>query len=437
MVEAQGFEQQSCEVPFDVPVISVSGLKDRLGEIASEFYGNPSSDMKLLAITGTNGKTSVSQLVAHALEILGHSCGVIGTLGNGMVGALQSTVNTTPDVVECNRLLADMREQGAQCVTMETSSHGLVQGRVDGLSICLALVTNISRDHLDYHGTMEAYAEAKELLVSHPGLQHVILNWDDERVAAMAVSGSKKTRLWSFSMQNRDDVSVRAEAVHYGKQGIEMVVVHGQSRSTLVSELIGEFNGANLLASLTSLLALGIELPRATAALGKVKPVPGRMQRVPGANTQPMVIIDFAHTPDALEKALLALKRHVDGRIWCVFGCGGDRDAGKRPLMAEVVAQLADELVITSDNPRSETFSAIVADMVKGIPSNVAFQIIEDRLQAVSHAISNATSEDIVLIAGKGHENYQEIAGQKLPYSDFDAAMNALSKLNCISQEGN
>lgn len=433
LVEAEGFETQS----YGVPVIAVPGLKNRLGDIASEFYGNPSAKLKLVAITGTNGKTSVSQLLAQALDYLGQPCGVVGTLGNGLVGKLQSTINTTPDVVDCNRLLAEMHEQGATCVTMETSSHGLVQGRVDGLSIYSALVTNISRDHLDYHGTMEAYAEAKALLVSHPGLEHLVLNWDDERVAAMTASMQKETRLWSFSLQNRDDVAVRTSSVHYGKQGIELVVCHGDSQARLHSELIGEFNGANLVASLTLLLTFGVELAEAVQALSKVKPVLGRMQRVPATIDQPMVIIDFAHTPDALEKALLALKRHAEGRIWCVFGCGGDRDAGKRPLMAEVVAELADELVITADNPRSETFSGIVSDMVKGIPHSVAFQVIEDRADAVAYAISNAAAGDVVLIAGKGHEDYQEIAGRKHPYSDFDAAMSALAKLSAGYGEGN
>ncbi len=423
LVEAEGFEPQSTSVP----VVAVSGLKDHLGAIPSEFYGNPSAHMKLLAITGTNGKTSVSQLVAQALDALGQPCGVVGTLGNGMVGQLEATVNTTPDVVDCNRLLAEMKTAGASCVTMETSSHGLVQGRVDGLTIHSALVTNISRDHLDYHGTMEAYTDAKALLVSHPGLRHLVLNWDDERVAAMASSLQSQTQLWSFSLQNRDDATVTARSIHYGNQGIEMVVRYGEQEASLRSELIGEFNGANLLASLTMLLTLDVDLEQAVQALGSVKPVLGRMQRVSSKEQQPMVVIDFAHTPDALEKALLALKRHVEGRMWCVFGCGGNRDAGKRPLMAEVVAELADEVVITADNPRDESFSAIVAGMVKGIPQSIAFQVIEDRTEAVAYAVRNAHPGDIVLIAGKGHEDYQEIRGQKHSYSDLHAARSALT----------
>ena len=423
LVEATGFDDSQ---NFAVPVVKVPDLKSRLGEIASAFYGNPSSQLKLLAITGTNGKTSVSQLVAQALDYLGSACGVIGTLGNGLVGELEPTSNTTPDIVECNRVLHEMLQRGARCVTMETSSHGLVQGRVDGLSIFGALVTNISRDHLDYHGTMEEYTRAKSLLVSHPGLEHLVLNLDDERVAAMSRDRQPQCALWTFSLQNRDDATVTATKVHFDQDGISLQVRYADQTATIQSSLIGEFNGANLLAGLTLLMSTGIPLSQAAAAMSVAQPVAGRMQRGPSAAGQPMVVIDFAHTPDALEKVLLSLRRHVPGRIWCVFGCGGDRDAGKRPLMAEVVADLADEVVITADNPRSESFGRIVAQMVKGVPEKVAFQVIEDRSAAVAHAISNAEADDVVLIAGKGHENYQEIRGVKHPYSDLSAATKAL-----------
>ncbi|MEE2729223.1 MAG: UDP-N-acetylmuramoyl-L-alanyl-D-glutamate--2,6-diaminopimelate ligase [Pseudomonadota bacterium] len=428
LVEAEGFERHSgVAANASVPVVAIPGLKKHLGHIASEFYGNPSTQLKLLAITGTNGKTSVSQLTAQALDQLGVCCGVVGTLGNGIVGHLEPTLNTTPDVVECNRLLAEMRAAGADAATMEVSSHGLVQGRVDGVTIHSGLITNISRDHLDYHGTMEAYAQAKAQLALHPGLRHLVLNWDDERVAAMVSARQEGTRLWSFSMQNRDDVTVRVLSVHYDKQGIDLTVGYGPQHTSIRSPLIGEFNAANLVACITLLLTLDVDLEQAAAALSTLGPVEGRMQRVEAEASQPMVIIDFAHTPDALEKVLLTLKRHAGGRIWCVFGCGGDRDAGKRPLMAGVVADLADELVITADNPRSETFVGIVADMVKGIPAAVAFQVMEDRTQAVAYAIAHAQANDVVLIAGKGHENYQEIAGNKHPYSDLAAAQAALN----------
>lgn len=438
LVEAEGLQQESLPaVSNPQPVIPVPQLQSKLGVIAALFYGDPSTHLKLLAITGTNGKTSVSQLVAQALDFLGQPCGVIGTLGNGLVGRLESTANTTPDVVESNRLLAEMLEQGASFVTMETSSHGLVQGRVDGLSVYSALVTNISRDHLDYHGTMEAYAEAKTLLARHPDLKHLILNFDDQRVAAMAASANESTCIWTFSQRNVKEASVVATAIEYSKQGMAVTVQCGDELATIHSSLIGEFNGANLLAALTMLLSVGISLRSAAEALSHADPVVGRMQRVHANNDLPMVVVDFAHTPDALEKALLALRRHTDGKIWCVFGCGGERDSGKRPLMAEVVAELADEMIITADNPRSEKLSTIVSDMVKGIPPQSAFQIIEDRATAVAHAIVNAAPQDVILVAGKGHENYQEIQGAKLPYSDGLACEAALQdRVEAMRQRG-
>jgi len=433
LVEAKDFNPEKID---EAPIVQIPNLKSRLGEIASAFYGDPSKQMKLLAITGTNGKTSVSQLVAQALEYLGQPCGVIGTLGNGMVGALEATTNTTPDIVECNRVLSDMLKQGARCVTMETSSHGLVQGRVDGLTIFSGLVTNISRDHLDYHGSMAEYTRAKALLAGHPGIKHLVLNLDDERVAAMSNSVLSECTIWTFSMQNRNDATVAATQVHYDNSGICMDLRFGTQKATIRSALIGEFNAENLLAGLVLLMSSGVSLASAAAAMSQAKPVAGRMQRVPSMSGQPVVVIDFAHTPDALEKVLLALRIHTVGKIWCVFGCGGNRDAGKRPLMAEVVAGLADEMVITADNPRGEEFNRIVSDMVKGIPENVAFQIVEDRNVAVAHAIANASSDDLVLIAGKGHEGYQEVSGVKQPYSDLSAVQSAMQRCSVAGDQG-
>lgn len=432
LVEADGFAAND---RFQLPVIPVSQLQTQLGSIASRFYGNPSAQMTLLAVTGTNGKTSVSQLVSQALVILGEKAGVIGTLGNGLVGQLQETANTTPDVVECNRLLAEMLASGAGFVAMETSSHGLVQGRVDGLSIHSALVTNISRDHLDYHGTMEAYTEAKTLIARQPGLKNLVLNLDDERVADMRTAAASDTKVWTFSLRNIAGAAVTATSIEYQKQGMNIGVQCGGKTATIHSALIGEFNSSNLLASLTLLLCAGVELKAATAALSQVEPIAGRMQCLSHSEQQPMVVVDFAHTPDALEKALLALRQHTSGRIWCVFGCGGDRDAGKRPLMAQVVADLADEMILTADNPRSETFSAIVADMVRGVPEQRAFSIIESRAKAIVHAINNASQNDVVLVAGKGHENYQEVAGVKHPYSDVDVCRGALQSLHQTFEE--
>lgn len=433
LVDAEGF---AVDPSIERPVIPVDALRSRLGLIAANFYGDPSSQLKLLAITGTNGKTSVSQLVAQALDYLGKRCGVIGTLGNGLVGKLELTTNTTPDVVECNRLLADMLVQGAEVVTMEASSHGLIQGRIDGLHVHTALVTNISRDHLDYHGTMEAYAEAKALLACHVGLKNLVLNLDDERVAAMRSVAAPDTRIWSFSLDDSKAATVKATNVVYGKQGVDIYVEHEGQSAVVRSNLIGEFNSSNLLASLTLMLSAGVELRLAADALSHCKPVIGRMQRISFEADQPMVIVDFAHTPDALEKALIALRKHTQGRIWCVFGCGGDRDAGKRPLMAAVAAELADKVILTADNPRSEKLSTILSDMVNGLPPQVAFQIVDDRADAVAEAILNAAVGDVVLVAGKGHEDYQEIQGVKYAYSDVQQCRLALHRRSDVCRKG-
>jgi UDP-N-acetylmuramyl-tripeptide synthetase len=423
LVEADGF---SAEPVVGKPVVVVEGLQSKLGDIASKFYDDPSAKLKLCAITGTNGKTSVSQLVAHALHRLKKPCGVIGTLGNGMVSDLQPTTNTTPGVVDSNRVLKELLDQGAEFVVMETSSHGLVQGRVDGLKIDTALITNISRDHLDYHGTMEAYRDAKALLVLHPMLRNLILNADDDVVISMSSKVEPSVRVWSFSQRHRSDVSVCAAEVSYHRRGIDITVQYAGQQVLLHSALIGEFNGSNLLAAMTVLLAAGVSLSAAADALSSVAPVAGRMQMLKSCSLQPMVVVDFAHTPDALEKVILALRLHCAGRLWCVFGCGGDRDAGKRPIMSEIVCRLSDEAIITADNPRTEKLGNIIADMVKGVPEGTAFQVIEDRAQAVAHAVKNAGEHDVVLIAGKGHESYQEIDGVKFDYSDVVEATAAL-----------
>lgn len=417
------------EIGAELPVIPVVNLKQHLGEIAARFYGNPSAQMDVVAVTGTNGKTTVTQLIAQAAQFVQRKAGVIGTLGNGPVGQLSATSNTTPDVIAINRVLRAMCDENVDVVAMEASSHGLVQGRLDGLSVRVGIITNLSRDHLDYHGSMEAYRDAKALLAQHVSLQHLILNADDESVASMADQSSAET-ITLFSMKSEADVPVKALAVRYENQGLCMdVIAHGKT-GTIDSALVGEFNGANLLAALAGLLALNIDLATACHALGQCAPVPGRMEMVNPASAadEPAVVVDFAHTPDALEKVLAALRVHCPGKLWCVFGCGGDRDAGKRPLMGRIVAEKADCPVVTSDNPRSEKPAAIIADIVKGFPAGMAFDIIESRTSAIEYAVLNAANEDLVLLAGKGHEDYQEVMGVKHPYSDVAAAQAALAK---------
>ena len=425
IAEADGLQLDST-----LPVIAVPALKTRLGELASRFYGDPSARVKLVAVTGTNGKTTVTHLIAQAVDQLQQRGGVIGTLGNGLVAHLEPTQNTTPDIIAINAALHAMAEQNVRVVAMEASSHGLVQGRLDGLTIQVGIITNLSRDHLDYHGSMEAYRDAKALLAQHPSLRYLVLNADDETIASMASLAHSAATVTTFSTHADMSATVKINSIEYGMHGLTMSVAVGDQVASVRSALIGEFNAANVLAALACLLVLDVDLVSACAALEKCRPVPGRMEIVNphAADNDPVVVVDFAHTPDALEKVLIALRRHCQGQLWCVFGCGGDRDAGKRPLMGAAVARFADNVVITSDNPRSEKPAKIIADIVKGIPPGQAFELIEDRVSAIEYAVLNAASHDLILLAGKGHEEYQEIQGVKHPYSDMAVANSAIVK---------
>jgi len=425
-------EAEGLQVPpgVTVPVVPVPGLQQQLGAIASRFYGDPSQHVQLVAVTGTNGKTTVTQLIAQALQQLKITSGVMGTLGNGLAGQLAPTQNTTPDIIDINRLLHEMQQQNAQVVAMEASSHGLVQGRLDGLTLHTGIITNLSRDHLDYHGSMEAYRDAKALLARNHSLKALILNADDAQVMGMAVHAQPGVSVMTFSLRDNSGATVVARNLQFHSRGMRLQVQLDAAVAELESALVGEFNASNLLAALAGLLSLGIALPDACKALGQVQPVPGRVEMVnPQKSAQePAVVVDFAHTPDALEKVIFSLRRHCSGKLWCVFGCGGDRDAGKRPLMGAVVARDADEMIVTADNPRSEKLRNIIGHIVKGIPPQCAYNIIEDRAQAVEFAVLNAAGDDLILLAGKGHEDYQDVQGVKYPYSDLDAARQALQK---------
>lgn len=425
-------EAEGLQVPagVTVPVVPVPGLQQQLGAIASKFYGNPSQHLQLVAVTGTNGKTTVTQLIAQALQQLSITSGVMGTLGNGLVGQLAPTQNTTPDIIDINRLLHEMQQQSARVVAMEASSHGLVQGRLDGLMLHTGIITNLSRDHLDYHGSMEAYRDAKALLARNLSLKCLILNADDDQVMGMAMHAQSTVTLMTFSLREDSGATVIARHLQFHSRGMRLQVQAGAAVAELESALVGEFNASNLLAALAGLLALGVALPEACKALAQVQPVPGRVEMVnpQKSEQEPAVVVDFAHTPDALEKVIFSLRRHCGGKLWCVFGCGGDRDAGKRPLMGAVVARDADEMIVTADNPRSEKLRNIIGHIVKGIPPQCAYNIIEDRAQAVEFAVLNAASDDLILLAGKGHEDYQDVQGVKHPYSDMVAARQALQK---------
>jgi UDP-N-acetylmuramoyl-L-alanyl-D-glutamate--2,6-diaminopimelate ligase len=404
-----------------VPNVSVAGLKQRIGEIAACVYGDPSSQLRMIGVTGTNGKTSVTHWIAQALSFLGTPSVVIGTLGNGFMERLSSASNTTPDAVQLQEALARYAREGAQACAMEVSSHGLHQGRVNGCRFNVAVLTNLSRDHLDYHGSMEAYAEAKAGLFAWPELEHAVLNLDDEFGQALA----RKSTDAEIAGYGFHQGQVVAEAVKAGREGLVLSLNTAWGRAEIRSSLLGRFNAYNLLATLTTLLVSDVPLQQACDALGKITPPAGRMQTL-GGGTCPLVVVDYAHTPDALEKVLATLRPLAgEGRLICVFGCGGNRDKGKRPLMGRAAAQGANLVFVTSDNPRNEDPLAIIADILEGVDGD-GVRTEADRARAIFEAVGTAKANDIVLIAGKGHEDYQEVHGQKTHFSDVEVANKAL-----------
>jgi UDP-N-acetylmuramoyl-L-alanyl-D-glutamate--2,6-diaminopimelate ligase len=406
---------------WQVPNLPVAGLKQRIGEIAACVYGDPSNRLRMIGVTGTNGKTSVTHWIAQALSAIGMPSVVVGTLGNGFAGKLSPASNTTPDAVALQQMLAQYLKEGARACAMEVSSHGLHQGRVNGCCFNVAVLTNLSRDHLDYHGSMEAYAEAKAGLFAWPDLEHAVLNLDDEFGRALVGrTGGAKIAGYGFHQGE-----VVAETVKAEREGLVLLLNTAWGRAELKSSLLGRFNAYNLLAALTSLLVSGVSLDEACAALQQVRPPAGRMQTL-GGGTHPLVVVDYAHTPDALEKVLATLRPLAgEGRVVCVFGCGGNRDKGKRPLMGRAATQGADLVFVTSDNPRNEDPAAIIADILQGAEGD-AMRSEPDRARAIFEAVGAARANDIVLIAGKGHEDYQEAHGQKTHFSDVEVAQKAL-----------
>lgn len=375
----------------------------------------------MIGVTGTNGKTSVSHWIAQAMTRLGKPSVVIGTLGNGFAGRLSPAANTTPDAAELQAMLARYVAEGARACAMEVSSHGLDQGRVNGCRFDVAVLTNLSRDHLDYHGSMEAYAAAKAGLFAWPGLDHAVLNLDDDFGKSL-VGRTGSARVVGYGTRQGE---VRAEAVIERREGLLLVLDTAWGRGELEVPLLGRFNAYNLLAVLAVLLVSDIPFGEAVTALAKVRPPAGRMQTL-GGDGRPLVVVDYAHTPDALEKVLATLRPLAGkGRVICVFGCGGNRDKGKRPLMGRAAQRGADLVFVTSDNPRHEDPLAIIADILQGVKTDSA-HIEPDRARAIFEAVGGARAEDIVLIAGKGHEDYQEIGGRRLPFSDAAVAEKAL-----------
>ncbi len=422
-----------------VPVLAIPGLDALAGPIASGWYGEPSAALRVLGVTGTNGKTSVSHWLAYALSGAAAPCGLIGTLGSGMPGALLHTGFTTPNAPQLQQELAALRAEGARYVAMEVSSHGLEQGRVNGTQFDVALFTNLSRDHLDYHLTFEAYEAAKARLFDWAGLRHAVINRDDvvgrrflERLRARGGVRTIAYGLGASDAGRMGDARLNASAIRATACGTAFTVDGDWGRADVEVATLGEFNVSNLLAVLGGLLAVDVPFDVALARLAKLQPVLGRMQRIDSRSHQaePLVVIDYAHTPDALEKTLTALRPTADqrgGRLICVFGCGGDRDATKRPLMGAIAERLADLVVITSDNPRSEVPSDIIDQIAAGMHDPARARRIEDRAIAILHTVRGAAPEDLIVLAGKGHEATQEIAGKKRPFSDQDHAQLALA----------
>ncbi|MHB1272970.1 MAG: UDP-N-acetylmuramoyl-L-alanyl-D-glutamate--2,6-diaminopimelate ligase [Rhodanobacter sp.] len=414
--------------PLDVPLLWIDDLHDQVGEIAARFYDRPAESMRIIGITGTNGKTSCVQLLAQALTHLGHRAATVGTLGAGLHGQLRDGDRTTPDAVTVQALLADFRDAGASHVAMEVSSHALEQGRVAAVDFEVAAFTNLTRDHLDYHGSMEAYGAAKAKLFAWPGLQTAVINIDDAFGASLAARLPSGVRALRVSMADAGEAEIAAGGIVTSAEGLQFQLRTPWGTRRLGSHLLGRFNVANLLTVAGCLGALGESFERIVAALENLQPVNGRMSRLGGLHGLPLVVVDYAHTPDALEQALTALRAHCAGRLICVFGCGGERDAGKRPLMGAIAARLADVAIVTDDNPRGEDGDAIVAQIVAGMgaPSTT---VERDRAKAIGRALKLAQSGDVVLIAGKGHETYQDGATGKHPFDDLAVAHAALERM--------
>ncbi len=412
-----------------VPHLAVPGLRARLGAIAAYFYGDPSADLWVAGVTGTNGKTSSSHWIAQALSAAGKRSTVIGTLGNGFLGNLSATANTTPDAATVQEIMAADRHGGAFGVAMEVSSHGLAQGRVNGVKFDVALLTNLSRDHLDYHGDMAAYGAAKEVLFRWPTLKYVVLNLDDPFGAQLAARLDRNgVHVVGYSLgTSTATCSLRLDGcnLNVGSAGLSFDVVSSWGNATIHSDLLGRFNAANLLGVLAVLVVSGVPLTQAASLLSDLVPLPGRLERF-GDDFTPRVMVDYAHTPDALAQVLRSLRETMNnrGRLLCVFGCGGGRDHGKRPLMGAVVSSHADLAVVTSDNPRHEVPGAIIDEIVRGMGTN--YRMVEDRAIAIEETIAEANCDDVILVAGKGHETYQEIAGERLSFSDAVIVRRAL-----------
>ena len=412
----------------DVPAIKVPDLGQCLGLLADRFFGEPSRALRVIGVTGTNGKTTCTWLLANALEHMGVPAGLVGTLGHGRVDSLQAGERTTPDCVGVHRCLAELRDCGAKCIAMEVSSHALDQDRIAGVRIDTSVFTNLSRDHLDYHGSESEYAAAKSRLFRIEGQSLAVLYASDAfgRELLDQVVAKQIIAVTDIDMELPSHVSVlRVRAEDTGGQGMGVRFDGDFGSGVFQTRLVGHFNVINLGLALAVLLGSGYSQTAVLPALEALTPPPGRMEMLAAANA-PMVIVDYAHTPDALRQALIAMREICRGALWCVFGCGGERDSGKRPLMAAAAADYADHIVITDDNPRTEDADHIIADIVAGLPDDANYFVERDRRTAITHAIENCARGDCVLVAGKGHEDYQIIGTRRRHFSDRETVAQVL-----------
>lgn len=412
-----------------VPLITVEGLSAKLSAIAARAYGDPSAELNVIGVTGTNGKTTCSVLLAQLLEALGQRAAVIGTLGYGRVGgSLQSTGLTTPDAIASQGILRDLAEQRIGSVAMEVSSHALVQNRVKAVRMSTVVFTNLSHDHLDFHGDLKAYGKAKARLLKAREVQCAVVNYDDNWCKTLLKKAEPLSKVLSYSLSS-NKADVYFSDLTYSCEGIAGTVHTAAASAEFSTTLIGDFNASNILAVIAVALAEGYSLEQIVAALPALRSAPGRMEQVrlhPEQGVQ--VVVDYAHTPDALEKALRALRRHTEGSLWCVFGCGGDRDREKRPVMGRVAEKSADYTIVTNDNPRGEDPASIASEIVRGMHHPERCLVIAERDKAIDLAVQQARAGDTVLVAGKGHEAMQIFSQQQLPFSDVQQARAALTQ---------
>ncbi|MGD8175505.1 UDP-N-acetylmuramoyl-L-alanyl-D-glutamate--2,6-diaminopimelate ligase [Marinimicrobium sp. ARAG 43.8] len=432
----EAFPGEVVNVPVvKVPVVEVPLLAAQLSALADRLYEAPSKRATVIGVTGTNGKTSCALLMAQLAAARADRKGpaaVIGTLGYGLTDELANLTHTgltTPDAASLQKMLHELVQQGAHTVAMEVSSHSLVQRRAAAVSMPVVLITNLTRDHLDYHGDLKAYGDAKALILQQPGLQTALLNADDDWANALSEKAPASVKTLRYSL-NKEDADIWVSDRVEQRSGVSALMHSPWGEGELHSPLLGEFNLSNLLGSIAALCAAGMPLAEALAATPTLRPAPGRMEPVvlDEQRQDVQVVVDYAHTPDALENTLKAMAKHNTGRLWCVFGCGGDRDRGKRPLMGRIAEQLSDYVVVTNDNPRTEDPAQIAADILKGMNNDHQCLVIADRAQAIDLAIQQARAGDTVLVSGKGHEDYQIFATETIAFSDRDVVSHSLRR---------